>query len=136
MELRASSVKGLRYVERRYVLGMDVHADPDRLVALVQHHFAWNEGENKDKGRGCWLTTNLETEFVQVRQCGPDTLLALYRHSDPVDPRFCVAEMDGSDTGGKHIHDHGPDLLAAARDFQTRQPGQLTATPPEPAAKS
>lgn len=118
----------LQYLERRYLLGADLRADPDRLVATVQHHFIIHDGS--EKGRGFWLTTNLESEFIHVRLCSPKSLLVLYRHGDPVNPRFCVGEFDGSDTGGKHVHDHGPNLLAAVQDFQTRQPDQLTAIPP------
>jgi hypothetical protein len=117
------------YIERRYQLGMDAQQDPDRLMATVLHHFRLD-------GKGFWLTTNLATEFVQVRASGPACLLVLYRHGDPANARFCVAEMDGSDTGGRHVHDHGPDLAAAVRDFQTRQPDQMTAVPPEPVTKS
>ena len=76
------------------------------------------------------LTVGLDVAFLSARQFADNSLLVLYHTGDPVNPQYVVAEFYTDDTS-RHLRAHGPDLIAAHADYNTRKPGDLTATPPD-----
>lgn len=87
-----------------------------------RYEFLNGEGEEQQE---VLITTGMDVTILQARAYSAESLLAFYSHGTPEQPRYAVAVFYFGDERVAAVIDHGADIQAAVRDFESRQSAEV-----------